>query len=272
MSSARTLVLQSLRAVTIACTAGLALTLAAAPAWAGGDGRRADAVPNGREQSRVLGTPMLTKQQQAVLAKKDLAIAKARPHLTTQSAAPTHKSLKLVRQHAQTRSYWCGPATLESLVQASKVTISQTTAAKRLHTTSNGTNWYSGSGRYPMEQALDHYTSGDFNFSAVNLPDGPSKAQKKSYQARLVDSVSKHGQGIAGNAVEVTNGPHLNGHPNRTIYHWVAVRGYDDLGKTTRYADSVAGSNISWAAPVPRYNEIGSDTIVRIFGARGYIW
>ena len=50
------------------------------------------------------------------------------------------------------------------------------------------------------------------------------------------------------------------------------MRGYDDDGETTRYADPVAGSSISWAGPVDRYNEIDSDKIVTIFGARGYIW
>ena len=43
-------------------------------------------------------------------------------------------------------------------------------------------------------------------------------------------------------------------------------------GETTRYADPVAGSSISWAGPVDRYNEIDTDKIVTIFGARGYIW
>ena len=122
-----------------------------------------------------------------------------------------------------------------------------------------------------MERALERY-SGTFDFAPATLPNLPSKADKKAFRSRLMTNVVTHKQGIAGNAVEVTNGPHLNGHPNRTIYHWVAVRGYDDAGATTRYADSVAGSGISWSRPVPRYNEISTDKIVTIFGARGYIW
>jgi len=260
------------RPLLTATCVGLAMIWTTAAAWAGG-GTQVDAAPKGREQSRVLGTPTLTKEQRATLARKDKAITTPRSRLATQSAAVTHKSLKLVRQQPQLRSYWCGPATLASLVQADKVEISQASAAKSLKTTTNGTDWYQGtSGGYPMQKALDRYAPEGIAFSPVNLPDGPTKAQKLAYKKRLVANISTYGQGIAGNAVEVPNGPHLNGHPNRTIYHWVAVRGYDDGGETTRYADSVAGSSISWAAPVPRYNEIDSDTIMRIFGARGYIW
>lgn len=263
----------------------LGLPLLAGPAWAGGTGRSGqDPSPPapGLEQSPVVGLPVLTVRQQQATARKDAAVATALGHLNRAGGAaaskadepvdlPSHRSIKAIKQKAQVRTYWCGPATLATLVQASDVHISETTAAKRLKTTRNGTNWYSGGGTYPMEKALERYSE-DFDYTPVNLPYTPSKADQETFKGRLVTDIAVHRQGIAGNAVEVTNGPHLNGHPNRTIYHWVAVRGYDDDGETTRYADPVAGSSISWSGPVKRYNEIGTDKIVTIFGARGYIW
>ena len=278
----------------LVCAAGTALTLTAGPAWAGGTGHeRPGHVAAGQEQSRVVGTPTLTVQQRSTLASKDRAInatvAKAAllktpqpktalSRTTTRSATvqaaaayPTHRSVQAIRQQAQQRSYWCGPATLASLVQASGISLSQSTAAVSLSTTANGTDWYRGGGDYPMERALDRYVKG-FNYTPVNLPYTPSTTDTARFKQRLMSDVATYQKGIAGNAVEVTNGPHLNGHPNRTIYHWVPVRGYDDSGATTRYADSVAGSAISWAGPVPRYNEINTAKIVLIFGARGYIW
>jgi len=274
-----------------------ALLLAAQPAWAGGSTaaprNAAGPVASGEEQSPVVGTPTLTAAQRTSAAAKDAAVARvlrgdqqrtfraatgAGPLRGSMRAAasaadplPTHRSIKAITQQAQVRSYWCGPATLAMLVQADDASISQTTAAKRLHTTSNGTNWYSGAGSYPMEAALERY-SGDFDYTPQNLPYTPSKADTAAFKGRLMTDVAVDRHGIAGNAVEVRNGPHLDGHPNRTIYHWVAVRGYDDDGDTTRYADSVSGSNISWSAPVARYNEIDTDKIVTIFGARGYVW
>jgi len=284
--------------------AGAAVLLGAQPAFAGGPPASTAAADSGRtsaravaaapavsgpERSLVVGTPTLTAQQRASIAAKDAAVARvlagqrtakgARSAASSASsskaeapaALPVHRSIKAVKQKAQTRSYWCGPATLQMLAMASGATISQSTAASRLKTTSNGTNWYAGSGNYPMERALERY-SGGFDYTPQNLAYTPSKKDVQTFRDRLKADVAVQQRGIAGNAVEVRNGPHLNGHPNRTIYHWVAVRGYDDDGATTRYADSVAGSSISWAAPVPRYNEIDTAKIVMIFGARGYVW
>lgn len=262
----------------------LGLPLVAGPAWAGGTGRAAPEpthVAAGLERSAVVGVPELTAEQQQTTARKDAGVAaafartsrvaRAVPPEGEPVALPTHRSVKAITQKAQVRTYWCGPATLETLVQASDVDISQKTAAKRLKTTRNGTNWYSGGGTYPMEKALERYSVG-FDYAPANLPYTPTAADQQTFKARLMTDVAVHQQGIAGNAVEVRNGPHLNGHPNRTIYHWVAVRGYDDDGETTRYADPVAGSSISWGGSVERYNEIDTDKIVTIFGARGYVW
>jgi len=281
--------------------AGAAVLLGAQPAFAGGPpapaaaavaeggstARTAAAAPavSGPERSLVVGTPTLTSQQRASIAAKDAAVARvlagqrttkgarsaAAAKVDAPVALPVHRSIKAVKQKAQTRSYWCGPATLQMLAMADGTTISQSTAASRLKTTSSGTNWYAGSGSYPMERALERY-SGGFDYTPQNLAYTPSKKDVQTFRDRLRADVAVQQRGIAGNAVEVRNGPHLNGHPNRTIYHWVAVRGYDDDGATTRYADSVAGSRISWAAPVPRYNEIDTAKIVMIFGARGYVW
>ncbi|SEQ85697.1 Peptidase_C39 like family protein [Microlunatus flavus] len=283
---------------------GAAVLLGAQPAFAGGpptsspaggaapaattdafrSAARSVSAVTGPERSLVVGVPTLTADQQASVAAKDAAVARVLASSRRAGAArlagarseaddplPSHRSIKAVKQKAQSRSYWCGPATLQMLALADGAKISQKTAAKRLKTTSSGTNWYSGAGNYPMERALERYSDG-FDYTPQNLAYTPSDADVATFRDRLVADIAVQRQGIAGNAVEVRNGPHLNGHPNRTIYHWVAVRGYDDDGDTTRYADSVAGSSISWAAPVPRYNEIDTDKIVTIFGARGYVW
>ena len=279
--------------------AGAAVLIAAQPAFAGGPpgtgttttttttpgvARQAAAAVSGPERSLVVGTPVLTAEQQASIATKDAAVARvlatsqrvraaraAGARVEVADPLPTHRSIKAVKQRAQSRSYWCGPATLQMLALGDGVKFSQKTAAKRLKTNGNGTNWYSGAGNYPMERGLER-SSGGFDYTPQNLAYSPSAKDVRTFRDRLVADIAVQRQGIAGNAVEVRNGPHLNGHPNRTIYHWVPVRGYDDDGATTRYADSVAGSRISWAGPVPRYNEISTAKIVTIFGARGYVW
>jgi hypothetical protein len=70
----------------------------------------------------------------------------------------------------------------------------------------------------------------------------------------------------------VAGGPHLVGNPeDQTIYHWIDIRGYQDLGAVTDYEDSVHdASSIGW--DVPAYSSLASTTMADILGARGYDW
>ena len=77
---------------------------------------------------------------------------------------------------------------------------------------------------------------------------------------------------LIGDAYEVVGGLHLVGHPDSNIFHWFDIRGYANSGADTLYEDSVAGSSITWAANVPAYSTISSDTVVSIMGGRGYTW
>lgn len=253
-------------------------------------------VPEGQEQSRVVGTPTLTPQQEADLAVKDaeaeelwqqmleLRAALESGAQFTASGQSVEELLAScpdgdcsfatagVTQYAQERSYWCGPAMLKSLVRVRNVSISQSTAANRLGTTTAGTDWYDGN-RYPVEYALDYYL-GPYgaNYVPVNLPGSPTSTQKSQFQSRLTANTNGN-WGIAGDAWEVPGGPHLVGHPDWTIFHWFAIRGYLDWGARTNYADPASGAgSLSWGSQVPRYSNMNSNTVVTIMGGRGYIW
>lgn len=236
--------------------------------------------PEGEERSAIIGTPKLTALDLQKLAAKDAA-AKALQSGERKAAVAAGIPCpdgdcswisSTVQQQSQINGYYCGPATLASLVGVRGVSISQQTAASALGTTTNGTDWYNGS-TYPMQAALNRYLGPHGAYYApVSLPGSPTQAQKDSYKSRL-QSNTRSNWGTAGDAWEVTGGAHLVGHPNRTIYHWVAIKGYGDWGNQTHYADSVAGaSSISWSSGVPAYSYISSDTIMRIMGGRGYIW
>lgn len=232
----------------------------------------------GEERSRVVGVPKPAAEHEALRAKK---AAKARAALAGTVSATSALSCPdgdcswlstgLIQQ-AQINSYYCGPATLASMVGLRGVNISQSTAAAALGTTTNGTDWYNGS-RYPMQSALNQYL-GPYGayYAPVGLPNSPTTAQKADYRSRLQMN-TRGNWATAGDAWEVPGGLHLLGHPDRTIYHWFAIKGYGDWGYQTHYADSVAGaSSMSWSAGVPRYSYMSSDSIMRIMGGRGYIW
>lgn len=163
-------------------------------------------------------------------------------------------------QQGEQRNYWCGPAALVStLKESGHGTRTQTWAAGVLNTTTNGTDMGS------MLSALNAY-SGGFKYDEV-FESGAWSSYVSGYESHLVSDINS-GNGVVGNAYEVPGGPHLAGHPNELIYHYIAIDGYFDSGATTHYADP---ATTVWST-VPAYSNISSSLLVRILGGRGYYW
>lgn len=163
-------------------------------------------------------------------------------------------------QQGEARSYWCGPAALVStLKESGHGTRTQTWAAGVLDTTTDGTDMGH------MLSALNAY-SGGFKYDEV-FESGSWSSYVSAYETRLKSDINS-GNGLVGNAYEVPGGPHLAGHPNELIYHYIAIDGYYDSGATTHYADP---ATTVWST-VPAYSKISSSTLVRILGGRGYYW
>jgi hypothetical protein len=178
-------------------------------------------------------------------------------------------------QTPQAASYYCGPAAVHEALGSVGVSLSQASAATKLHTTGDGTAW-SGGGTspsgYPVPDVLNgmqnrnYYVPQPVSYAtsnAISTYKGDLKVDIYTVQAPLV-----------GDAWEVPGGPHLVGHPtNREIFHWFEIRGYQNSGGSTMYEDSVHGaSSISWSGSVPAYSTMASSTIVTIIAGRGYVW
>ena len=163
-------------------------------------------------------------------------------------------------QQGEQRHYWCGPAALVStLKESGHGTRTQTWAAGVLNTTTNGTDMGS------MLSALNAY-SGGFKYDEV-FESGSWSSYVSGYESHLKTDINS-GNGLVGNAYEVPGGPHLAGHPNELIYHYIAIDGYSNDGATTHYADP---ATTVWST-VPAYSNISSSLLVRILGGRGYYW
>lgn len=193
----------------------------------------------------------------ALSKQKDAALANARQQ---RSAYPDAWYLWSVHQGRQ-RSYWCGPATLAMAMVHRGITVSQTTAASQLGTTTNGTD--AGA----MARVLRSYTNN--YYVQVTLPYSPSTADKETYVSRLKSNImNASGYSVVGNTWEVAGGPHLPGHPNTQIFHYVDIRGYNHNGYTSGIADP---ATTVWAG-VPAYSDVNSYTLTTIMGGRGYYW
>ncbi|MFC7218442.1 C39 family peptidase [Streptomyces polyrhachis] len=163
---------------------------------------------------------------------------------------------------AQAYSNYCGPATARMTILHQGRSISQATLASRFGISpgSGGTSWGA------MLSALQYYAhpayAGEF------LAYSPSSGDKSTYKSRLVVDIAGTYDSIAGNVWEVPGGPHLPGHPNTEIFHWVNIRGYKESGNYSQVQDPATSV---WSG-VPAQSPVWSDTLVVMMGGRGYQW
>ncbi|MFF0723285.1 hypothetical protein [Streptomyces sp. NPDC004134] len=241
-----------------------------------------------KERTDTLPAERLTAEQRRLLADKSAAAKGAAQQSAAQRSAVRGDvgAAAIVSsgavQQSQINSYYCGPATLV-ITQSARDEVgnrSQTQAGSELRTNSSGTAWYGINANvpnptgYPIPDVLNHRLPGA-GYVPKALPYTPSATDKANFRDHIVHNTSGD-YAIAGNAWEVVGGPHLVGHPNREIFHWVSIDGHSDDGaRTVQYRDPVGGvptSVISWAGSVPRTATISSDTITTIMGGRGYVW
>ncbi|MDX2290754.1 MULTISPECIES: C39 family peptidase, partial [Streptomyces] len=145
---------------------------------------------------------------------------------------PLPASSYLTANHvAQSYSNYCGPATARMTLLHQGKNYSQATLASRFGITpgDGGTSWDA------MLSALKNLSGAPY--AGAFLAYSPSAADKETYKNRLKVDISYNKDSIAGNVWEVVNGPHLPGHPNREIFHWVNIRGYKESGAYSQVQD-----------------------------------
>jgi len=178
-------------------------------------------------------------------------------------------------QTSQSTSYYCGPATVHEVLGTVGISLSQASAATKLHTTTDGTAW-SGGGTSPSGYPVPDVLNGmqNRNYYVPQRVSSATSSAIGTYKGDLTIDIYAIRAPLVGDAWEVPGGPHLVGHPtNREIFHWFEIRGYQNSGGSTMYEDSVHGaSSISWSGSVPAYSTMASGTIVTIVSGRGYVW
>lgn len=217
------------------------------------------------ELAQLSGDSPLALQQRATAAKL-AGLGTVGTLGTPLPGMPESAGVNAITHVPQETTYWCGPATVVILVKAKGKTISQRQAATDLGTTTNGTGWAPGS-TAPMSRTLRKHTGYSYMAYAVN--DRGDTTQRR-YRGALVSTVG-NGMGLAANTVRYRGtSVNLVGHPDRTIYHWIAIRGYRQHGATTNYVDPAAGSKLGWSG-VPNYSAYPTVDLVRLMVERGYV-
>lgn len=137
----------------------------------------------------------------------------------------------------QEKSWDCGPASTQIVLNSRGIIESEDALIRDIGTTTNGTDdisWVEHSFDRRLPQA---------NYTSVHLPDYPNQEQRDRLWENLTRSINA-GYGLVVNWVVppsnrprgVKGSPNAS-YPNRTIFHYVALMGYDDADRTVWIAD-----------------------------------
>lgn len=170
-------------------------------------------------------------------------------------------------QVAQDTGYYCGPATVQTIVRAaSGKFIPEFLIADRLGTTTNGTN-YIGS----LATVINQEIGG--KYATVNIPgNDATQAQREALWEHLVRSISA-GKGVAANIIAPPSNYPRPAYTSRdslkysggTVYHYVALMGVaqDAGGRYVWWADSGFSPYGCW---------ITLEQTASLIAGKGYAW
>jgi hypothetical protein len=209
-------------------------------------------------------------------------------HLPAGGAAPTHARtprpaarsaglgcaasasdrvvLANLNQQGQVTNYYCGPATVSEMAATRGAPVDQSTSGGWM-----GTDPNSGTNVDQLVRGLNHFVGdpGGGSYGFVSLSYNPTADERAGFVSNLRSNLTTFGGWpVAGDAWEVPGGPHLVGHPDVEIFHWIEIGGLGDGDTATYYADS---ATTVWSG-VPAYSWIDTQAMVTILGGRGYAW
>lgn len=162
----------------------------------------------------------------------------------------------------QETGYWCGPGSTRIALSTRLSTLpSQTTLAKYMGTTTAGTDYVG-----LVVNALNHYFP-TTRFKSKAMYDPPTAAQRTALKADILANI-RAGYGMVANVVSGWRPP---GYPSGTIYHYVAIVGFDAGGDKVLIADPAAeGSAGAGWTKVPRTYWVSVYDLGTWIGGKGY--
>jgi hypothetical protein len=180
---------------------------------------------------------------------------------TKQPLVAVDKSLTISWQGQQT-GYWCGPGSTRMALTARMANPpSQTTLANFMGTTVNGTNHIG-----LVADALNTHL-GTNVYVTRNISDPPGPGQQTALQNTIVGSIS-NGYAMVGNVISGWRPP---GYPSGTIYHYVAIVGYQQGGARVQIADPAGACSAgSYWCNVPQTYWISISDLAIWIGGKGY--
>lgn len=152
-------------------------------------------------------------------------------------AAPTYKVISTVYHVAQSKGYYCGPASGYMILKYFGMNTSQYNGAAlsqaALATSSHMNTDVAGATTWTSSR----FTIGLNRWAGRNMYYQMNAPSITSVKSSLRNNIGTSNRPMAADTVEFQGGYHYNGHPDRTIGHWIVARGYGNDAATSYWID-----------------------------------
>lgn len=156
----------------------------------------------------------------------------------------------------QATGWWCGPASTRIALSARGVNVSQQQMANELGTTEDGTNDIS-----LVTSVLNNHLNPQWYENKYMPNDPPTQDQKDLLWHDITTDIDK-GYAIVANIVAPAHN-HPPGYPDRTIYHYLTIVGYNPDTREVLVADPAGFSGS------PTY-KLSFDQMATLIPPKGY--
>lgn len=139
----------------------------------------------------------------------------------------------------QETGYWCGPASAQVVLNSKGINVAESTLAREIGTTQNGTDYIG-----LIERVLDARAP-SAKYTSVYMPNDPATSSQKDRLWRDIVRSVNAGWGVIVNIVAPSsnyprgvNGSTSPAYGGGTVFHYMSVMGYDDAIRAVWIADS----------------------------------
>lgn len=155
----------------------------------------------------------------------------------------------------QETGYWCGPASTQIALSCRGIDVAEANLAAELGTDTDGTDWIG-----QITELLARRTGQPYR--TREMPNDPPTGEQRNQLWADVTASIDAGNPLVANIVAVP-GNHPPGYPDQTIYHYVAVVGYNDSTREVYVADpaNFGGLQHYW---------LSADQLATLIAPKGY--
>lgn len=191
---------------------------------------------------------------------------------------PIERRCLYFRQHPQERSYYCGYAAIQTLLDYDRIYRSQTEIADAVYRRDSACPWYLSNGNSRDQFPVPVYLTRMLDYAYIPFPYGEVETRELTpyeIKERVVYTTDRrYGVMACGESKgKRKNHPSiLPDYPSWNVSHWLAIEGYLDWGNRIYIVDSAKSDAVSWGWRIRRYYDVSTYTLAAFASHRGLIW